>query len=732
MASIRWLHLTDHHQGVGRDWLWPSLQDQFYEDLARLSDKAGPWDVVLFTGDLTQRASESDFAGLDATLDGLLAKLAELGSHPAFLAVPGNHDLVRPKSSGTLKAMSLWHTEGETVAEDFWAQAPDENEYRLLVKNAFKRFGDWYERRTAQQRPQGVTVKQTPGPLPGDFAATIEKEGIRLGVVGLNTAFLQLTDGSYKGKLDLDPRQFGACGPNPPAWIKSHHAALLLTHHPLDWLHPNALAELQDYLYPGFFAAHLAGHMHESVSTSIGVAGLPQQRFHQASSLFGLEWIDGKVSREHGYTAGQIEISTDGTSADLRLWPRRRSTVGGAWKKLRADTNYDLDERESIAWPFKPHPVPVVRRSIKPTGGESDDIPQPRGSYDANFYVAREDSLKTALRYLSRAGKPTILWGPEAIGKTWFLKHLLYRKRAEQNAVVVEIDLRKSGSLGFEDLLQSIGLRIARGFGLPRRAFDEAWRGESLASDKLEFLLADRFLANADRPLVLALDSADAIEDPNVRRSLAALLRGWADQGADHPWSLLRIVVAASTKALTNSTDQSVFHGLNEPIELKDFSTAQLLELARKHRIDWQETELRELARWVDGHPYLASLAMFAARHRNQLEGAASGPRPALAELLVEDAPTFEPHLQRCRSALLEDERLRAGLLARAGETPAPVAMTCAGWSLAWVQHELRSLPSGTAGPLFTSIAEALLRLGVVVGAGTSRYRLRYRLYERL
>jgi 3',5'-cyclic AMP phosphodiesterase CpdA len=61
-TSFSWLHLTDFHQGmVEQDWLLAGVMHRFFEDLDRLHDKCGPWDLVLFTGDLTQRGSPKNF-----------------------------------------------------------------------------------------------------------------------------------------------------------------------------------------------------------------------------------------------------------------------------------------------------------------------------------------------------------------------------------------------------------------------------------------------------------------------------------------------------------------------------------------------------------------------------------------------------------------------------------------------------------------------------------------------
>ncbi|MBK8180994.1 MAG: metallophosphoesterase [Planctomycetes bacterium] len=76
--------------------LWPNVEEQLYEDLSRLHDRCGPWDLALFTGDLTQRGSPSGFAALDDVLGALWDTCAPLGSDPRLFTVPGNHDLARP------------------------------------------------------------------------------------------------------------------------------------------------------------------------------------------------------------------------------------------------------------------------------------------------------------------------------------------------------------------------------------------------------------------------------------------------------------------------------------------------------------------------------------------------------------------------------------------------------------------------------------------------------------
>lgn len=342
MASVGWLHLTDLHFGLsGQKWLWPTVREQFFRDLERLHARSGPWDLVLFTGDLTQRGTKEEFDRLTETLGKLWDHLAKLGSKPALVTVPGNHDLQRPKLGPAVRALRNWNDD-PTLREEFWAGA--DNEYRAAVSDAFTAYEGFV---SAHSLPADFKVGH--GVLSGDRSISLERDGLKLALVGLNTAFLQLEGGNYQGKLDVDVRQLhGVCGDDPPEWLGAHHVALLLTHHPTTWLHPRTLAGFKaDIAPPGRFLAHLFGHMHEGSTTSLAVSGSSPQRAVQGPSLFGLEtWGDGAEQRIHGYMAGRITLKDmQGTFA---LWPRElRKNRAGAWQ-MTPDGSFDLHEEAAV------------------------------------------------------------------------------------------------------------------------------------------------------------------------------------------------------------------------------------------------------------------------------------------------------------------------------------------------------------------------------------------------
>jgi 3',5'-cyclic AMP phosphodiesterase CpdA len=69
MGAFRWLHLSDLHVGMSdQDWLWPTLKHALYDDMQALLASAGPWNLVIFSGDLTQRGTLDEFEKLNSIL----------------------------------------------------------------------------------------------------------------------------------------------------------------------------------------------------------------------------------------------------------------------------------------------------------------------------------------------------------------------------------------------------------------------------------------------------------------------------------------------------------------------------------------------------------------------------------------------------------------------------------------------------------------------------------------
>ncbi|MBN1608025.1 MAG: AAA family ATPase [Polyangiaceae bacterium] len=336
---VKWLHLSDLHLAHDTRWLWQWLKAHLFRDLEALHPKSGPWDLVLFTGDLTRRGEAQEFAAVDRVLGELWAFIETLqpGHRPILLSVPGNHDLVRPVGGPSgpeywdeHPADSLWRGGAEDAADERRTAS------RSLVRAAFANYSAWWDK--SPYRPaSGLKA----GLYPGDFAATLEIRGLRLGVAGLNTALVQLTAGDYEGKLSVHPLQFyRACADDDgPGWARGHDACLLLTHHPTTWLNAESLDQFDGCIADqGRFPAHLFGHLHEVGTSVTSSAGLSLRARWQSSALMGTEEILVRGRRQarpcYGYAAG--ELACDRGEVRVRFWPRRASKLGGGTPKLGA------------------------------------------------------------------------------------------------------------------------------------------------------------------------------------------------------------------------------------------------------------------------------------------------------------------------------------------------------------------------------------------------------------
>lgn len=316
MTSIGWLHLADLHQTLRRPaWPSPMIRQEVYRDLELLHESAGPWDLVIVAGDLSMQGAPEEFEQAEETLNDLLHHLRSIGSKAYLLAVPGNHDLARTKGASSAHGTLRRYHDDPHVRDEFWNDP--ESPSRRLVDRALEPFDRWWRGREVSPH-----VSVSPGLLPGDFTATLRKDGVRFGIAGLCSAFLQVTDDDYAGSLGIAPHQLTvASGGDVPAWIAQHDAAILVTHHAPSWLAQEDRRRYEAEINPaGRFCAHLSAHLHEAAPL-IDPGDRVQIR---CPSFFGLDaWGSPhghSGARRFGYTAARL--SFDGDETRLAVYPR--------------------------------------------------------------------------------------------------------------------------------------------------------------------------------------------------------------------------------------------------------------------------------------------------------------------------------------------------------------------------------------------------------------------------
>ena len=439
-TSFSWLHLTDFHFGLkGQDCLWPNLRQPFLADLAALHELTGPWQAVLFTGDLVQQGKSDEFRAMQKeVLDRLWQRLDELGSGEAvLLAVPGNHDLFRPNPREDNPAIdALLALDGfQRISAKFWDNPV--GAYRRVITDAFAAYAEWWN--GAPHRAKNLTT----GMLPGDFACTLECGDLSVGIIGLNTAFLQLQGGDYKAKLVWDVRQLNAvCEGAVDDWLNRHTVCLLLTHQGPDWLTPEARKQGESEIAPaGRFAVHLFGHMHEAEISYIQKGGNPNAvRLCQGCSVFGMEQFGEPptLERRHGYAVGRIEFKDE--NAHLRLWPRIATNATGPWRFIPDHVHGHLQADqgtapETIAYrQNKAKPAAIPSTAKRETAANPATTFAPHSTLPSRRpFFGREKELESVAKFLQpgHVGWGVVLDGPGGIGKTALALEAAHRTPAE-------------------------------------------------------------------------------------------------------------------------------------------------------------------------------------------------------------------------------------------------------------------------------------------------------------
>lgn len=338
MRSFTILHLTDVHFGqFGMDGRWPNVRENLFLDLNYLLDsQIDVIDLLAFTGDIANRGLPADYALATGFLNELWNFLLDRTHDvPAIAAVPGNHDLQRP-SELDAHGRALIETWDDNVESALIGGST--NEYVNFVRQSFAAYSDWID-----QQPFEFVGERTTGRLPGEFSGVVSRNELRVGVIGLNTAFRHLSDGVSEGSLSLTPRQIqAAVGGDLPKWSRATDVGVVLTHHPLSWIQNRTEAVDALFSESSRIRLHLCGHLHDEAYGQQALGTPDTYVTHQGTSLFGLDRFRGSEDRRHGYALLTINVDDAGAQS-ITVWPREASRTSSGFWKLDRSTKFGLD-----------------------------------------------------------------------------------------------------------------------------------------------------------------------------------------------------------------------------------------------------------------------------------------------------------------------------------------------------------------------------------------------------
>ncbi|HSR98407.1 MAG TPA: metallophosphoesterase [Kofleriaceae bacterium] len=272
----------------------PEIRGLLEKDLRRVHDVSGPWDFVAITGNITAGGDPDEFAHAENVIAWLWDWLHVLGSEPALVMVPGPCDLdARVRSAAKARPPS---TPRKPVSPSI-VPAPGFRNYAAFAADLARRLQLKYAH---------------PGLLPGDSSRVLDRDELRVAVLGLNTSLR----GRPVGHIRHDQLS-AACGMRDVAgWMRANDAVVVVTCHGGDRLDPDSAHRLSEI--PGPVLA-LCGPHQAAPDAQSSCDG-------RQVVLPGLSLARFELNR-FGYRAGRMTMSGD--TPVVRDWIRQLAGVAG-------------------------------------------------------------------------------------------------------------------------------------------------------------------------------------------------------------------------------------------------------------------------------------------------------------------------------------------------------------------------------------------------------------------
>ncbi|MGD1859412.1 MAG: AAA-like domain-containing protein [Leptolyngbyaceae cyanobacterium] len=259
------------------------------------------------------------------------------------------------------------------------------------------------------------------------------------------------------------------------------------------------------------------------------------------------------------------------------------------------------------------------------------------------YYVERPPTEKNCYETVLKPGALIRIKAPRQMGKTSLMSRVL--RHAEENEyLTVPLSFQLADAAIFSDLdkfLRWFCASVGRRLRLPNK-LNDYWDEIFGSKDNCTAYFEEYLLPEIAQPLVLGLDEVDMVfEHPNIAADFMGLLRAWHESAKTNAlWKKLRLVVVHSTEVyIPMNINQSPFN-VGLPIELTEFLPEQVLDLAQRHGLNWDQEAVTRLMQMVGGHPYLVRVALYqVARQETTLD-------ELLAIAPTEEGP-YGDHLRR-------------------------------------------------------------------------------------
>lgn len=242
------------------------------------------------------------------------------------------------------------------------------------------------------------------------------------------------------------------------------------------------------------------------------------------------------------------------------------------------------------------------------------ELPEGQVQLGSKFYIERPPIETRCYETILKPGSLIRIKAPRQMGKSSLMVRILTHA-SQQDYRTVTINFQLADSRIFQDLdlfLKWFCVSVSKGLGLSNQVaeyWDDIFGSKMSCKDYFENYL----LAQLEQPLVLALEEVDCIfQHSDLADDFFPLLRSWHEEAKSNPiWQKLRLILVHSTEVyIPLNINQSPFN-VGLPVELPEFNSSQVRDLAQRHGLDWNLEQVELLMKFIGGHPYLVRKALY-------------------------------------------------------------------------------------------------------------------------
>ena len=235
---------------------------------------------------------------------------------------------------------------------------------------------------------------------------------------------------------------------------------------------------------------------------------------------------------------------------------------------------------------------------------------------DSPFYVVRSPIEERCYEQINQPGCLIRIKAPRQMGKSSLLARIIDKSQSQKDRTVT-LDFQLASQQIFvnsDKFLRWFCASVGLALNIPNK-INEYWDLAEIVGSSMacKAYFEEYLLPTIDNPLTLGLDEVDKVfEYPEIYRDFFGLLRALHEEGKRREiWKRLRLIIVHSTEVYVPlDINQSPFNvGLS--IELPEFNSNQILYLAQRHQLDWNNTEVEKIINLLSGHPFLIRLTLY-------------------------------------------------------------------------------------------------------------------------